>query len=358
MSRYPYGNNPGKVKNYEAFWTRSAVNRPMVAFSLKGWFPIGEIGSSKNWKLHDCLTPEMVDLGILASEQAQLLKEGEVMEDDVFRGDSPTQGIRWLPGMLGVEQRVLEGNISEEAEHRTWDELENIGLDRENAWFKKYLQFFDILKEAADGKYPIGHATMHGPSDLAFMLRGHETSVMDLYDEPEKSLRLLSRLNLFLDEVTKEGFKHVDRFCGGYFDPQFHLWAPGPIKRLQEDATALYSPQLYREFLKPLDRELAGKFPYNVMHLHSTSMYILEDFLEISEIKSFEINLDVAADLKAMLPYYKKVQENKRPLIVRGSFLPDDLRLLVDSLEPTGLYIIIMVKSIKEVQELRSILGM
>jgi hypothetical protein len=358
MSRYEYGNNPEKVKNYEAFWQRSPVKRPMVAFSLKGWFPIGEIGSSKNWQLHSCLTPEMVDPAVLAAEQAELLREGELMGDDVFRGDSPTQGIRWLPGMLGVEQRILEGNISEEAEHRSWDELEKIALDKENPWFKKYIRFFDTLREYAKGRYPVGHATMHGPSDLAFMLRGHETSVMDLYDEPEKSLKLLTQLNLFLDEVTKEGFKHVDKFCGGYFDPQYHLWAPGPIKRLQEDATALYSPTLYRDFLKPLDRELAGRYPYNVMHLHSTSMYILEDFLEIKEIKSFEINLDVAADLKAMLPYYKKVQENKRPLIVRGSFSPDDLGLLVDSLESTGLYLVIMVKNSGEMEALRPILGM
>lgn len=358
MSRYAYGNNPDKVKNYEAFWQRSPAKRPMVAFSLKGWFPIGEIGSTKSWKLHSFLTPEMVDPVSLAAEQAELLKEGEVMADDVFRGDSPTQGVRWLPGMLGVQQCVLEGNISEEAEHRTWDELANIGLDKGNAWFKKYIEFFDVLREQAKGRYPVGHATMHGPSDLAFMLRGHDTSVMDLFDEPEKSMNLLARLNLFLDAVTKEGFKHVDEFCGGYFDPQYHLWAPGPIKRLQEDATALYSPKLYRAFLQPLDRELAGKYPYNVMHLHSTSMYILEDFLEISKIKSFEINLDVAADLKAMLPYYQKVQANKKPLIVRGSFSPDDLRLLVDTLEPTGLYLVIMVKNIREMEELRPLLGM
>ena len=62
---------------------------------------------------------------------------------------------------------------------------------------------------------------------------------------------------------------------------------------MQEDATAVFSPALYRKFVQPVDRMLAGHFASSFIHLHSTSMFLLEAFLEIEEIRCFEINNDV-----------------------------------------------------------------
>jgi hypothetical protein len=45
-------------------------------------------------------------------------------------------------------------------------------------------------------------------------------------------------------------------------------------------------------------------------------------------------------------------------LLIRGSFTPDELRLLMDSLSPRGLYLYIMVESMEEIEQLRPIVGM
>jgi hypothetical protein len=42
MSNVPFGNDPAKVENYEAFWTRKPVARPLVGFTFKTWFPMRE----------------------------------------------------------------------------------------------------------------------------------------------------------------------------------------------------------------------------------------------------------------------------------------------------------------------------
>jgi hypothetical protein len=116
---------------------------------------------------------------------------------------------------------------------------------------------------------------------------------------------------------------------------------------------------LYRKFLQPLDRYLAGKYANSFIHLHSTSMFILDAFLEIEELKCFEINNDaIGPPLVEMVPYFQMVQRAKRSLLVRGSLTPDDARLLMDSLEPRGLYLLVVVKDPREADTLRPIVGM
>jgi hypothetical protein len=44
-------------------------------------------------------------------------------------------------------------------------------------------------------------------------------------------------------------------------------------------------------------------------------------------------------------------------LLVRGSFTSDELQLLVDSLDPRGLYLYIMADSLEEMDTLRPVLN-
>jgi hypothetical protein len=128
---------------------------------------------------------------------------------------------------------------------------------------------------------------------------------------------------------------------------------------MQEDATAVYSPDLYRKFVQPVDRKLAAGFASSFMHLHSTSMFLLDAFLEIEEIRCFEINNDVCGPpLKDMVRYFQRVQKVRRPLLIRGSFDPEEMRLLMDVLEPRGLFLNIMVSTMQEAESLRPLLGL
>jgi hypothetical protein len=49
MTNYPYGNDPAKIARYRDFWNREAVARPLVGFSLVGWFPLNEFSARQSW---------------------------------------------------------------------------------------------------------------------------------------------------------------------------------------------------------------------------------------------------------------------------------------------------------------------
>ena len=360
MSKAPYGNDPAKIERYEAFWSRADVKRPLVGFSFAGWFPLGEFAVCKEWKSSAYLTPDMIVPEEFMADHLRMLREGEAIDDDLLRGAGPTQvAVPFLPGVLGCKARILPDNVMGEEQNLSWDAALEVHLDTQNPWFRKYVEFGEALVAASHGLFPVSHGAEIGPTDLHAVLRGHNQSILDLVDEPERSAELLTKLGDIFCEFTREFWKQLPLFHGGYFDGQYSLWSPGPIIRMQEDATAVYSPELYRKFVQPVDRRLAGRFASSFMHLHSTSMFLLDAILEIEEIRCFEINNDVCGPpLQDMLGHFQKVQRASRPLLIRGSFNPQEIRLLMDTLEPRGLFLNIMVNTMEEVESLRPLVGM
>ena len=358
---YPFGNDPAKTQRYQRFWQRTNNDRPLVGFSFKSWFPLLEFGASAWWEEHDYLTPEMVDPEAFLDDQERLLREGEALDDDILRGASPSQAVPWLAGMVGARLRILPGSALAEQQTDPWEELGDVRLDRDHPWFHKYVAFIDALVRRSDGRFPVSHGTLQGPSDILAVLRGHGQSVMDWMEEPERTERLLWMCAELFSDITRAAWERIPLWHGGYYDAQYQIWAPGPIIRLQEDATGLYSPALYRRFVQPIDRQISSRFESAFIHLHSTSMFILEDFLAVEGIRCFEINYEMISggpDMAGMIPFFRIVQEADRPLLIRGSFTPDEARLIMNELDPRGLYVYVMVEDKREVEALRPILGL
>jgi hypothetical protein len=298
------------------------------------------------------LTSEMVCPARFLEDHLRMLREGELVDDDVIRGACPGQvAIPFLPGILGSPMRILPHNVMGEEQRRGWDDALAVCLDRGHPWFLKYLEYADLLVEASNGEFPVTHSPEIGPTDLHATLRGHTESILDLADEPEKSAELLWRMGAIFRDITEELWRRLPLYCGGYFDAQYSLWSPGPIIRMQEDATAVYSPALYRKFVQPVDRMLARHFEGNFIHLHSTSMFLLDAFLEIDEIRCYEINNDaLGPPVRQMVPYFQRVQSAGKPLLIRGSFTTEEMRLLMDSN--------IMVDQMRQMEALRPLVRM
>lgn len=361
MTKYAFGNDPAKIERYQAFWQRRPVSRPLVGFSIKSWFPLEEFAASAAWQSSRTLTPDMVEPEAFLDDQERLLREGETLGDDILRGASPSQAVPWLDGMLGGALRILPGSILGEDRRLSWDELAAMRLDRDNPWFQKYVACIEALVRRSAGRFPVSHGTLIGPSDMLAALRGHSQSIEDLLFEPEAAADALWRMAGIFREVTEEAWKRIPLFHGGYYDAQYQLWSPGPIIRMQEDASGLYSPTLYRRFLQPIDRALAEHFNSAFIHLHSTSMHLLDAFLEIEPLRCLQVNYEVTSGgppAAGMIPYWRRIQEAGRCLLIRGSFTPEEARLLVDALDPRGLYLYIMVESASEAEALRPALGM
>lgn len=195
MPEIPFGNDPAKTHKYMAFWNRAEVKRPLVGFSLVGWLPLKEFAACRAWSASQYLTPEMIDPEAFIDDHLRMLREGEILDDDVFRGACPLQvAVPFLPGILGCKMRILPESVLGEEQTVPWEDALQVRLQPDHPWFRKYLELAQVLVEASGGRFPVSHAPDLGPTDLHAALRGHNQSILDLVDEPEKSAELLWRL--------------------------------------------------------------------------------------------------------------------------------------------------------------------
>ncbi len=356
---HAFGNDPAKIERYKKFWNREPVKRPLVGFSMLSWFPLDEFAASRAWPKGQELTPDMVHVEDFLDDWENHIREGEVLDDDLIRGCSPHQGVFWGCGTLGCKMRVLPGNVVAVDQSEPWEKVLGRKLDLDHPWFRKYLEFIDALVKRSAGRFPVSHGTLVGPLDYCVALRGHEQTAIDMIEEPENAARFMQEMGDVFLAFTKEAWKHIPLWEGGYYDAQYRVWAPGSIARMQEDAIAVMSPTLYREHIQPVDRRIAQAFANPFMHLHATSMIVLDELLEIKEIKMFEVNQDVGGPpVEWLIPYLRRIQDAGVPVLTRGDFTTEDVRKLMDALDPAGLYLYILVKEPKEADKFRPLVGM
>lgn len=103
---------------------------------------------------------------------------------------------------------------------------------------------------------------------------------------------------------------------------------------------------------------MAEAFPYAAIHLHSSSLFLLDRILDVEALGCIQINKDVGNTAVAgMTPFLQMVQARNRSLLIRGRLDLDDLALLRGRLSPDGLYLQIVVETAADTGRFREFLA-
>lgn len=335
-----------KLRKYRAFWTNAPTARPLIGFSLGGWFPLQSYQGMARFRGRQGIAVNELHPEDLLADYDRIIASWEEMEDDVIRAVAPLPPFPWLEAILGARVQVgdeaiwaLEGGFE-------YADLDALDLSPDNPWRRKYIEFVAALNDRFRARCPVGQPILRGISDMIAALRGASQMVFDLCDHPEQFRRLAGRCTDLLVALVAEQQRITGPFAGGYEVEQLALWAPGRIIRMQEDGSAFLSPALYVKYLQDEDERQASSFPYSVIHLHSSSLFLLDAILDVESLKCIQINKDVGGmDVSGMLPFFEKVQGRGKRLLIRGKLDHDDLKLLRSELSPNGLYLQIVVES-------------
>jgi hypothetical protein len=343
-----------KIKKYNSFWNNSPVERPMVGFSLGGWFSFQSYHAIQKYREAERLTPQMLSPEQYFADYDRIIAPFAEIEDDVIHSVAPFPAFPWLEAMLGVSCRVGNESIWTREGGFDYGDTGKLDLSRDNPWRKKYLEFVSALQDRYGDRYPVGQPILRGTSDMVAALRGSQQMVFDLYDHAEEFQRLARACTDFFIALVKDQLALTRPFRGGYMVEQFTLWAPGGIVRMQEDASALFSPDLYVKCLQEEDRRIASAFPHDVIHLHSSSLHLLDRFVDVEPQKCIEINKDQGGwGVDRMLPLFQMVQSRGKRLIVRGKLDLADLKILRQGLSPRGLYLQVVIDKPEEAKGFR-----
>jgi len=331
-------------QRHTAFWQLSQVERPLIGFTIGTG-----LDSWSYWQDNKATRALLERREILADDlhpedfvedQLKYLELSQQINDDVCRTAMPLASIPWMEAILGCPVLSTQATIKSKEILADADSLKPISFDPDNPWIKKYLQFIEVYTLAFGEKHPVGQSVLRGPSDLACALLGAEKATMALAMEPQAMHRLLDYVTGYLEKFLQLQLKHLPKFQGGYVIGQYEIWAPEPVLRIQEDFSVMYSPHLYDEFLKTLDERLAGLSKYTLMHLHAPTLFLIDKFLQVSQIRAFQVTKDEGGSrLSDMRPALLKIQQAEKPLILKGRFNEDDLEFMKRNLSPCGLCI-------------------
>jgi len=344
-------------KKHLDFWNLTEVEHPLIGFTVgagsDSWSywqdnkAVSAILSKKQIFPEDLRPEDFVD------DQLNYLESTEVIKDDVCRTAMPLASIPWMEAILGCPvfasgASMKSGKILENAAS-----LNPLPFNPDNPWVVCYLKFIEVYAEAFGNRFPVAQSVIRGPSDLACALLGAEEATMALATEPQEMQILLDHVTAQLIDFLNYQLAYLPQFREGYVIGQYEIWAPEPAIRFQEDFSVMYSPQLYSDYLKPLDEKLAEVAPYNLIHLHSSSLFLIDRFLEIAHIKAFQVTKDPGGtQLSDMMPALQKIQRAGKPLIVKGQFDQADLEQIRNQLSVRGLCIQPVVGSHYEANEI------
>jgi hypothetical protein len=344
-------------QRHQDFWQLTETRQPLLGFTLgagsDSWSYWQNNKAAQDLFTRPHINADDIDPQDFVEDQRTYLNQSRLIDDDICRTAIPLASIPWMEAILGCPVEGSGAGIKSREILDRPGSFEEKQFDPENPWVRKYLEFIEVYKKAFGKTFPVGQSVIRGPSDLACALLGAEKATMVLLEEAEDMQRLLTWITAQLEAFLRFQLDCLPRFRDGYVIGQYEIWAPGKVLRIQEDFAVLYSPDLYQEFLRPLDRKLAEIAPYSLLHLHATSLFLIDHFLSIGGIRAFQVSKDAGgAELSAMIPALQKIQQAGKPLILKGQFTSDDVRLMKKQLSVPGLCVQPVVKNLEEAGEM------
>jgi hypothetical protein len=337
------------IEKHLLFWNRRN-DAPLVAFTIgagtDSWSYWRDNKATAALWGRGAIRPQDLVPAEFVEDQRRYLNISEQVPDDAIRTAMPFASMPWLEAIAGCPVISTEAHFAAKPALLTPADGEKIRFDPGNEWVRKYVEFLHVFAAAFGEQHPVAQSVLRGPSDLAGALLGTEAALEGLLLEPEAMQSLFARIECLLAEFIRHQMKHIPSFHGGHVIGQYEIWAPGTVQRMQEDGASLYSPALYRRFLKPLDARLAEVADYTLIHLHTPALNLIDDMLDIPGIRLFQVTKDEGpARVEPMLPGLRKVQAAGRCLIIKGRLNAEDIGALRSGLEPRGLCIQPVVNS-------------
>jgi len=343
------------INRHETFLACQPVEHPLIGVWVGGYYPREQFprGTSR-WHEGQRLRPEDVRLAHFALDYEHLYEIHRAVEDDFFYVGSAYWGIPWLEAILGCAVVAGKDSCWVEPCLTNLDAADNLRVELdENEWFLCLEQFTKDLVDLSDGRFPVCAPLLRGPGDAASAMLGAMTFVTGFLDAPDRMRNLLEHCAQVRLAVVRRLRAAIPEWHGTYAAGGYpsKVWSRKTVAYNQEDSAALLSPDLFREFLLPLERQMCQAADVNFIHLHSGCLYPVDVFLERPCYDVLEVNVDhggSAPRVENLLGTFRKVQKAGRPLLLWGYFSPVDWELVLKELSPAGLSLQPLARTLDE----------
>jgi len=348
-----------RLEKHRNFWRREDANSFLTTVSIAKdfFFSTHYKAAEPLLQPRTVITPVMLEVDAFLADYERMYQDSLKVNQDGFWVAVPFTGIPWMEAMLGCRIIAMDSSFVSEPTGDTIDSIQDIAIDPDNPWLAKYLEFSKALTNLAAKRFPVGEPIMRGPSDMMGALLGQQAMVFAMMQDPVKSNVLLQQVTEAFLSVIRKQEVIVEDFHGGRSLGFYNVWTPGKCIWYQEDLSALLSPRLYKEMLRPCNELICSSHDYTAVHLHPSSFFIIDELLEIDNLKVIEVNKDIGGpSVQEMMPLLQKIAAKKN-IILWGDLNAEDMEYIKKELPPTGVCLHVVARTVAHANRLLDIVS-
>lgn len=211
--------------------------------------------------------------------------------------------------------------------------------------------------EVADGRYFVGIPDLIENLDILSAMRDPIMVMMDMIERPGWLLEKIDEINLAWFAAFEAFYDIVKAPDGSCTFAAFDLWGPGKTAKVQCDAAAMISRDMFKQFVVPALTRQCQWLDHAMYHLDGEeAMNCLDALLEIEPLNAIEWTPHyLAADEGGGHPkwhdMYRRILSAGKSVQAIG-VKPEQIIPLLDSVGGQGMYIVGHAQSQSQAQTL------
>lgn len=217
-----------------------------------------------------------------------------------------------------------------------------IRFDADGYWFNVHRVLLETGVRLSQGRYLVGMPDLIENIDILSQMRDPQTLMVDLIERPEWVERCVTQINRVYFDAFDKLYEVIRTPWGGNAFCAFDIWGPGKTAKLQCDASAMFSADMYKRFVVPALTEQCRWLDYSMYHLDGTqAMHHLDTLLSIEALDAIEWTPQSGIEPGGharWYPMYRKILDAGKGVQVIG-VNPGDVKPLLDACGANGVYI-------------------
>ena len=339
-------------KRYEAFWANEIADRCLIA-----------IEAPKNGRQYVKKPPvNQEECEKYWCDGETILKRNRAyFEQTYFGGDAYPRIIIDLAaaGHAGFFKGVTP-NFQPDTVwlHSTIKDInEELIFDANSFSYKKSFELLEYLTSEQNGDYMLGLPHIVGDLDALAHIRGSEALLLDMLMQPESVHKALAQIRKVWLDSAKKFFSIVEKCNMGGHIVGFGTWAPGKHHYMQCDMAAMFSADMFKEFIIPELTQQTQFLDYNLYHLDGQEQVRhLDHLLDLDGLMAIQWQ-DVACQprVSEQIPVLKRIQNAGKRLLLYPE--PDEVETIMKELSSKGLYLKVKASSVKEAKDIEKLVS-
>jgi len=326
------------IERHKAFWRRDAAEPPLL-YDGPSQPCFASVRSMYSAEAGRPIGPEQADAAryLAAVDWQSAWAPGEA---DLLMVLPPNPRIPWLEAIAG--SKVVPDPVSDSVWSVEPDDMPEApeAVEAQEAWIGTLQRQLDDLEAHAPVPVPLSQTVMRGPGDVIEALIGATGLLYAAMDGAAWLRPLIESVTDLFIRVARVQWERIGPAWGGYVN-WFGFWSPEPCVRVQEDVQRIFTPELYRLWLRPALSRIAEAFPYSMFHMHSGSLNMVEEVASVPGLSALEVYVD---EPPYELPITEQIDQLRAaqrhcPLFIEGPMTREDVEHLMRELSPRGLAI-------------------